>query len=82
MTHTPGPWVIFHCDGISSIMPAMREGEIATNIRNDDDARLIASAPELVAALKGLMAFTEFQFSQLPQAKDARAALAKVKEEK
>lgn len=51
-TTTPGPWVIFHADGVSSVMPAMRPGEIATGITNEADARLIAVAPDLLAACK------------------------------
>jgi hypothetical protein len=54
MKHTPGPWTIFVCDGISSVMPAMRPGDICTGVKNDDDARLIAAAPELLAACKDI----------------------------
>lgn len=60
---TPGPWVIFHCDGISAVMPAMREGDVCDNIRNDADAAFIAASrdliPRLVAACREQMAEIE-----------------------
>ena len=49
---TPGPWIIFHDNGLNVILPAMRDGTIADMIRNDADAYLIAAAPDLLGALK------------------------------
>ena len=53
MSHTPGPWTIFHADedGGNDILPAMRPGCIAKDIQNDADARLIAAAPQMDRAL-------------------------------
>lgn len=50
-TPTPGPWVIFSCDGVYSVMPAMREGDIATGITVEADAVLIAASLDLLDAL-------------------------------
>lgn len=54
--HTPGPWALFN-DGESRewiVMPVMREGDIARveSGNTEADARLIAAAPDLLAALK------------------------------
>lgn len=60
-THTPGPWVGFvdrsSDTAIFSVLPAGRAGEIASNIENDADARLIAAAPEMLAALQLVLAY-------------------------
>jgi hypothetical protein len=62
--HTPAPWVIFADRGHSiAVMPAMRRGEICSfegarfpPAETDANARLIASAPELLDALVRLAA--------------------------
>lgn len=54
MTHTAGPWVGFSDQGrCVAIMPAGRDGDICTFAQwpNDADARLIAAAPDMLAAL-------------------------------
>ena len=55
--HTPGPWVVFQDQSdsvIFTVMPAGRAGDVANNIKNGSDARLIAAAPDLLAALIAL----------------------------
>lgn len=49
---TEGPWIVFVCDGISTILPAGRSSEVATGIKNSQDAHLMAAAPDMLAALK------------------------------
>ena len=51
---TPGPWIVFSADadGANDVLPAMRPGHIAIDIASVADARLIAAAPALLAALK------------------------------
>lgn len=49
---TPGPWAIFHTGTINMIVPAMRDGMVADMIENKADARLIASAPDMLAVLQ------------------------------
>lgn len=63
MTHTPGPWKFYDAYGSKhilftrignydeTILEAARSG-IETWIANEDDARLIAAAPEMLEALK------------------------------
>ena len=62
MTHTPGPWEIRRV-GIAKDLPVVTSAEhdvcemrYNTNgrLRLENNARLIAAAPELLAALKGL----------------------------
>ena len=55
MAYTRGPWVVFFCDGISEVEPAMRPGSIAKGIENEDDASLIAAAPDLLEALHAVL---------------------------
>lgn len=52
--HTHGPWIVFHADadGANDVLPAMRAGHIARDIEKVADARLIASAPDMLHALK------------------------------
>lgn len=55
--HTPGPWVQFADQGkCIAIMPAGRDGDICTFQQSptDEDARLMAAAPVLLAALTDL----------------------------
>lgn len=67
MSHTPGPWRLV-CVGddaerqcpadsmFNSILTIVREGQTSFGaVLNDDDARLIAAAPELLAVLKELL---------------------------
>lgn len=51
--HTPGPWIVFHADadGPNDVLPAMRPGCIARDIQSAADARMIAAAPVMDAAL-------------------------------
>ena len=60
--HTPGPWEIEEDDfygssyirqkaGTRNVSGFVVECRICENVHNDDDARLIAAAPELLEAL-------------------------------
>lgn len=53
MKNTPGPWIVFFADrdGPNDVLPAGRPGHIALNIQSEADARLIAAAPDLLAAI-------------------------------
>jgi hypothetical protein len=88
MAHTPGPWTVT-CDRDDD---DERPLEIVTsddwNHRiafpasngNPDDARLIAAAPDLLAALKGLLPEgwgDDDTMDHIPGVKQARAAIAK-----
>ncbi len=53
--YTPGPWVIFNTGTTNQIMPAMRSGMIADSINSIADAKLIAQAPNLLAACQMLV---------------------------
>ena len=86
--HTPGPWTI--ADGESRRVYLINHGRDAvgetvyTETRNPADARLIAAAPDLLAALKGIL--REHDALQMaegrtgdrwPAATRARAAITK-----
>ena len=86
--HTPGPWTI--ANGEDRRVYLINHGRDAvgetvyTDTRNPADARLIAAAPDLLAALKGIL--REHDALQMaegrtgdrwPAATRARAAIAK-----
>ena len=92
--HTPGPWAFFD-DHPEKVVYHIRDknhlDEIAAIYRYKSnpldtlaDARLIATAPELLETLEELLACTEgqaiYNFME-PQKKKARAAIAKAKGE-
>lgn len=79
--HTPGPWTVSHAkqeDGGCSIVSAT--GTVAWHV-SEDDARLIAAAPELLDALAGVLQWmpppcdAEIELQDAVNA--ARAAIAK-----
>ena len=50
MNHTPGPWTVYQLDWRSVVDVY---GNVIADVRTrDDDARLIAAAPDLLAALE------------------------------
>ncbi len=57
-THTPGPWKSLKLDGFTYINPQRESGEYALIAKivggKEGNARLIASAPDLLAALESL----------------------------
>lgn len=63
--HTPGPWVGFYDQGKPyAILPAMREGDVckfAEPFPTQDDARLMVAAPQILRALKYLVAAIDFE---------------------
>lgn len=56
MKHTPGPWDVTTSRDVFSAVIASGRATICMDVENDADAALIASAPDLLAALKGLLA--------------------------
>lgn len=86
--HTPGPW--HYQEESDPYTHIVRAGDrFLCQLAQDhtgqaeDDARLIAAAPDLAAALQGLLRFVEeqiapeFELSQIPEVEAAEAALAK-----
>ena len=77
MKHTPGPWVGFLDQGhLVAIMPAGRPGNVCqfSVPPTDADAHLIEAAPELLAALKVVVAIADRRTDEFDA---ARAAIAK-----
>ena len=86
---TPGPWkVAGHGDGNKQLPITAWDGKIIAAIRDNGnlaDARLIAAAPDLVAALRDILAFSTGRTNKVGLLQDklgdcettARAALAK-----
>jgi hypothetical protein len=90
MTHTPGPWRIEERNGMAANQygrfnvsashysrPGVIDGrDCVVEVRDEANARLIAAAPDLLEALKNLVAFLDdqdnFKFTE-----EARAAIAK-----
>jgi hypothetical protein len=57
---TPGPWTRYLEEGKTlAIMPSCRAGDICSFEvpPRESDARLMAAAPELLEALKGMLAY-------------------------
>lgn len=97
--HTPGPWVACDWGYIVADDPTGRhediyiaevcreddEGRIVPPIEQQANARLIAAAPDLLAALQGLawavsgIEYVETEYAE--QIADARAAIAKAQGE-
>jgi len=77
--HTPGDWHV-HTNDLWSTVHA-GDTLVADVIRNSDDARLIAAAPDLLAALRACVDL--MQSAHLPGGRDfveyaaARAAIAR-----
>ena len=74
---TPGPWRI---GAIESGMVAIdgANGEEVTGFVFPEDGRLIAAAPDLLAALKNMVGLVELVLPfDGPQQRKARAAIAK-----
>ena len=96
--HTPGPWKVSELFADGEIIRVFRTYEVVTPeydvcadlpwggpIRNEADARLIAAAPELLAALEAALASLEGQRrvdqsnEDLAAVYQARAAITKAK---
>lgn len=82
MTHTPGPWNAVD-NGPHWNNPTITNWEIqfgddteciAEHVYREADARLIAAAPDLLGALKGILAITDRQHVAWDR---AHAAIAK-----
>lgn len=77
--HTPGPWEVRKslADQTYTHIAAKGNSSVACT-KSEADARLIATAPDLLAALEGLLAITN---SYAPEAKAAQIAIAKTRSE-
>ena len=83
MAHTPEPWEIERTDeeGLDGVTIMSREGPVAFRVI-DCSADLIVAAPELLAALKGMVAKFGWVLHSLPEEpgqSEVRAALAAIK---
>ena len=85
--HTPGPWILANSDAYNTVVIA-QGAEICTVIEHQGgdrkaNSRLIAAAPELLAALKALLSdaedvgFEGISVEAFDSIHAARAALAK-----
>lgn len=76
--HTPGPW---YSDGLPwSRVSSSINHEFIAEVRDEHDGRLIAAAPELLAALEAMR--DQFQYTSINDGDDeanrlAQAAIAK-----
>lgn len=52
--HTPGPWTIRSRSGFDYGTTVYDVPEVCTNIKNEQNARLISAAPELLSVCKEL----------------------------
>lgn len=79
--HTPAPWVEFADKGDTiALMAAMRAMDVcnfATPYPSRADARLMAAAPDLLAALRGVLRVADRDTEEFDA---ARAAIAKATE--
>ena len=82
MSHTPGPWTAFPretADGHDRVVagpPGPNETRVALT-RHFPNARLIAAAPDLLAALEHIATLGDVNADEAPGV--ARAAIAKAK---
>ena len=78
--HTPGPWTPY---GLDWRMVVDKDSEVIADVRTHDaDARLIAAAPDLLAALEALMTEACDDIAhQDEHTEAAEAAIAKAKGE-
>ena len=89
MPHTPGPWIadklldrnaynIFasgHCTALLTLEPGKYDGASPLCRNVAADARLIAAAPDLLAALLAVMPYLKGTESFAAQESQARAAI-------
>jgi hypothetical protein len=84
MSHTPGPWesVLIGEGGGRGLYEVRGGVHTLGEFVYEDDARLMAAAPDLLAALKALASYTEacegmLNVTPAGQVTNARAAIAK-----
>jgi hypothetical protein len=77
MAHTPAPWFIEADTGFGASYHMRRA--VITADEHEANARLIAAAPDMLAALRGMVATFAHNFEEgvSPTVDLARAALAK-----
>ena len=80
MEHTPGPWRIVGDEPHLYIWPTasavLNRHNLIADVYTEADARLIAAAPDLLEALKEIIAYAVFEdsYGTIPK---AEAAIAK-----
>ena len=76
MNHTPGPWIIWGRADPSQVVAAEDGPFVAQTLGGNDvgNARLIAAAPCLLAALQGVLRVADRKTDEFDA---ARAAIAK-----
>jgi len=76
MTHTPGPWkyVPWHIEEDAAAVRAP-EGWLICQTSSDDDARLIAAAPDMLEALKEIEQRGHTAVQEIARATIAKATL-------
>lgn len=80
--HTPGPWVLNKAHSTRVDLINTRKGDaigeiVFADVRNPADARLIASAPLLLEALRDLLSATEETYDSRHEREAALDAIAK-----
>ena len=78
-SHTPGPWEVFNSHTGPYVIDSAEQGAICKLewcLEAEANARLIASAPELLAALKRLLSDVIVCYD-VGVLREARAAIAK-----
>lgn len=89
MTHTPGPWfvtdewnplILSNANGGVHVAQVLAYSDGITGTHRpqaDADARLIAAAPDLLDALRDLLAATDPTYDSRHECEAARAAITK-----
>lgn len=81
--HTPGPWRVAQINATDKPWAVIGQGPhgdeiVAGYLRTEADARLIAAAPDMLAALQVLLASASYSTDAMDAAEaQARAAIAK-----
>lgn len=77
-THTPGPWTVESNDGVDFTVLGGKSSQVRIAVEcGERDARLIAAAPDLLAAAIDALETFERRFPDSPTAHDLRAAIAR-----
>ena len=90
--HTPGPWTwrnepyddgkpYIHIEAGDGFHGGNDRGFCFQGIMSEANARLIVSAPELLAALESVLALAVIEYADMSMFDRARAAIAKAKGE-
>jgi hypothetical protein len=75
--HTPGPWLAREMVSGNWQVAADDTAQTIAHIRSEADARLVAAAPDMLMALRNVIALAEHPVTQAEAMRLARAAIAK-----